>query len=82
MTQKRYTLLKVGRSQHITGKNINQQQPQIVYNAFQNQKEEKVFEKVRDHRLDIKFDHLQRTTKHVMQAHGIVELNEPVKPYF
>ena len=49
--------------------------------TFQNQ-EEKVFEEVQGHKLDIKVDHPQTTTKHVMQAHGIVELNRPVEPHF
>jgi len=30
-----------------------------------------VLKKVHDHKLNIKFDHPQRTTKHIMQAHEI-----------
>ena len=41
-----------------------------------------VFIEVHDHKLVIKLDHPQRTTKHIMQAQEIVELNGAVEPHF
>jgi len=50
--------------------------------TFKKQKKVNVLKEAHDHNLDIKLDHHQRTTKHVMQAHEIVKLNGPVEPHF
>ena len=53
-----------------------------MHHTFQNKKAEKVFKKVRDHKLDIKLDHPKGTIKHIMQAQEIVEPYGPVEPHF
>jgi len=35
-----------------------------------------------NYKADVKLDHLQRTTNHIIQVKGIAELNRLVVPYF
>ena len=62
--------------------NSNQWQPQLEHKTFQNQGKVNVFKKVQDHELNIKLDHPQTTTKHIMQVQEIVELNRLIEPHF
>ena len=64
-------LLKVSKSKHIISKNAIQQQPQIVHNTFQNQKEEERFSVTCKTTSSISNLITLKNHKHVMQTHGI-----------
>jgi len=45
--------------------------PKLCIRHFKIQEKVNVFNGIYGHKLDIKLDHTQRTTKHIMQEQGI-----------